>query len=326
MEDLLQGLRAAAETTRLRILGLCAHGELSVSELCEVLGQSQPRVSRHLKLLVDANLLERHQEGSRVYFRLTEGQGNSQLGRMLVDLMPADDPTHALDLERLQAIKDAWAVKAAAYFKRNAANWNSIRALHADQEEIDRALLDLLGAREVRDLLDIGTGTGHVLELLGEQVEQAVGVDLSRDMLLVARSNLWNRGLSNCLVRQADMMKLPFIAERFDAVTLHMVLHYAERPAAAIAEAARVLRPGGRLVVADFAQHNRAELLSEHAHRWSGFTDEQIGGFFEAAGLTSGEMQRFDGGALAVCLWSALRPMGPAANDGTPSRQAIGQG
>ncbi len=324
MEELLQGLRAAAETTRLRILGLCAHGELSVSELCEVLGQSQPRVSRHLKLLVDADLLERHQEGSRVYFRLTEGANNSQLGRILVDLMPADDPVHALDLERLQAIKDAWAVKAAAYFKRNAANWDRIRRLHVDQEEIDRALKSLLSENEVRDLLDVGTGTGHVLELLGEGVEQAVGIDLSRDMLLVARSNLWTRGLSNCLVRQADMMKLPFTAERFDAVTLHMVLHYAERPAAAIAEAARVLRPGGRLVVADFAEHDREELLAEHAHRWCGFTDGKVAGFFEAAGLAPGQHRRLEGGALAVCLWSAERPLGPAANDSDDLRQARG--
>ncbi|MEQ8652165.1 MAG: metalloregulator ArsR/SmtB family transcription factor [Kiloniellales bacterium] len=307
MDSLLQGLRAAAEATRLRILGLCAHGELSVGELCEVLGQSQPRVSRHLKLLVEADLLERHQEGSHVYFRLTEGQDNSQLGRILVDLMPADDPIHALDLERLQAVKQAWAVKAAAYFKRNAANWDRIRALHADQAEIDRALADLLAEHEVQDLLDVGTGTGHVLELVGERVEQAVGIDLSRDMLQVARSNLWNRGLSNCLVRQADMMKLPFTAERFDAVVLHMVLHYAQRPAAAIAEAARVLRPGGRLVVADFAQHQHEELVSEHAHLWQGFAESAIMEFFAAAGLEAGETQRLDGGALVVCLWTAGR-------------------
>lgn len=308
MEVLLQGLRAAAEATRLRILGLCAHGELSVGELCEVLAQSQPRVSRHLKLLVEADLLERHQEGSRVYFRLTESQDNSQLGRILVDLMPADDPVHALDLERLQAIKQAWAVKAAAYFRRNAANWDRIRALHADQSQIDQALEALLAEQEVQELLDVGTGTGHVLELVGERVEQAVGIDLSRDMLQVARSNLWNRGLTNCLVRQADMMKLPFTGERFDAVVLHMVLHYAQRPAAAIAEAARVLRPGGRLVVVDFAEHKHDELVSEHAHLWQGFADPGIRDFFAAAGLQSGSTQRLDGGALVVCLWTAGRP------------------
>ncbi len=308
MDDLLQGLRAAAEATRLRILGLCAHGELSVGELCEVLGQSQPRVSRHLKLLVEAELLERHQEGSHVYFRLTEGRDNSQLGRILVDLMPADDPVHALDLERLQTVKQAWAVKAAAYFRRNAANWDRIRALHTDQAEIDRALQALLAEEEIGDLLDIGTGTGHVLELLGEQVDQAVGIDLSRDMLQVARSNLWNRGLSNCLVRQADMMRLPFAGQRFDAVVLQMVLHYAERPAAAIAEAARVLRPGGRLVVVDFAEHRHEELMNEHAHRWLGFAEPGIKDFFKAAGLSKGQTAKLAGGALVVCLWTAQRP------------------
>ena len=241
MDALLQGLRAAAEPTRLRILGLCAHGELSVSELCEVLGQSQPRVSRHLKLLVEAELLERHQEGSWVYYRLREGRGHGDLARILVDLLPADDPLHLLDLERLETSKEAWANKAAAYFRRNAADWDRIRALHADQAEIDRSLQALFEAEKVGDLLDIGTGTGHVLELLGERAESAVGIDLSRDMLLVARANLWRKGLRHCLVRQADMMRLPFPSGRFDSVTLHMVLHYAERPAVAIAEAARVL-------------------------------------------------------------------------------------
>lgn len=320
MEELLQGLRAAAEATRLRILGLCAHGELSVSELCEVLGQSQPRVSRHLKLLVEAGLLERHQEGSFVYFRLTEGREASQLARILVDLMPADDPVHGLDLERLQAIKEAWALKAAAYFKRNAAHWDRIRQLHADQGEIDGALKALLAEDEVQDLLDVGTGTGHVLQLMGDSVDSGVGIDLSRDMLLVARANLWRQGLSNCVVRQADMMKLPYPSGRFDAVTLHMVLHYAERPAAAIAEAARVLRPGGRLVVVDFAEHQRQELRQEHAHRWLGFTDRGMQDHFLAAGLNPGRTQQLAGGPLVVCLWSALR----AANDTADAEQAVG--
>ncbi len=320
MEELLQGLRAAAEATRLRILGLCAHGELSVSELCEVLGQSQPRVSRHLKLLVEADLLERRQEGSWVYYRLTEGQENSQLARILVDLMPDKDPVHGLDLQRLEAIKEAWARKAAAYFKRNAADWDRIRALHADQAEIDRALKEILQEDPVQDLLDVGTGTGHVLEVIGDQVENAVGIDLSRDMLLVARANLWTKGLRNCLVRQADMMKLPFTGACFDAVTLHMVLHYADRPAAALAEAARVLRPGGRLVVVDFAEHDRSELREEHAHRWCGFSDGSLAESFRAAGLVPGETQRLAGGPLVVCLWSALR----AANDQSGDSKAVG--
>ncbi|HSR73183.1 MAG TPA: metalloregulator ArsR/SmtB family transcription factor [Kiloniellales bacterium] len=315
MDELLQGLRAAAEGTRLRILGLCAHSELSVSELCEILGQSQPRVSRHLKLLVEAGLLERHQEGSWAYYHLADngatGRSAAQLGRILVDLMPDKDPVHALDLERLQALKEAWAVKAAAYFKRNAANWERIQALHVDQARVDEALKSVLLQEPVRDLLDIGTGTGHVLELFGEAVESAVGIDLSRDMLIVARSNLWRKGLRNCLVRQADMMKLPYPAARFDAVTLHMVLHYAEDPAQAIAESTRVLKPGGRLVVADFVEHDHVELREEHAHRWLGFSDQRIENLFHRAGLVADKPQRLTGGPLTVCLWSGRR----AAND-----------
>lgn len=314
-DTLLHGLRAAAEGTRLRILGLCAHAELTVSELVEILGQSQPRVSRHLRLLVEAGLLERHQEGNWACYRLSPGAGNGELGRLIVDLMPADDAVHAHDLARLEEVKEAWAVKSAAYFRQHASDWSRIQALHVDEAEVDAALLQVLGTAPVGDLLDIGTGTGHVLKLVGGRADSGVGVDRSIDMLKFARANIWRAGLRNCQVRMADMLRLPFPpagpAAGFDTVVLRMVLHYAEGPAAAIAEAARVLRPGGRLIVIDFAAHDHAELREAHAHRWLGFGDAQIEQYIEAAGLAADPVLCLDGGSLAVRLWSARQP----AND-----------
>lgn len=312
MDELLQGLRAAAEPTRLRLLGLCAHAELTVSDLVEILGQSQPRVSRHLKLLVDAALLQRHQEGSFAYFRLADRGPGAELARQIVDLLPPEDPMHARDLDRLQQVQAAWAAKAAAYFRRNAANWSRVRELHVDSNQVDQALREIFEHEPAQNLLDVGTGTGHVLQLLGKQLESAVGIDLSRDMLTVARANLFRAGLRHCQVRHAEMTSLPFPSGHFDAVTLHMVLHYAVRPAAAIQEAARVLRPGGRLVVIDFLPHRREELRREQAHRWLGFSDKSIANFFADAGLIAQAPRHLAGNPLTIALWAGRR----AANDG----------
>jgi ArsR family transcriptional regulator len=311
MEALLQGLRAAAEPTRLRILGLCAHGELTVSDLVQILGQSQPRVSRHLRLLVEAGLLTRNQEGNWAWYRLAARGEGADLARLIADLVPDADPVLTLDLERMEKIKAARAEEAAAYFRRSAGDWDRIRTLHVDPALVDAALKSLLLQGEVRDLLDIGTGTGSVLKLVGGEIAAAVGVDSSREMLQVARANLAAAGLVNCAVRQADMYQLPFPAASFDAVSFHMVLHYAEDPQRALAEAARVLRPGGRIVVVDFAPHGMASLAEEHRHRWLGFDEKRLEEWFAAAGLVPREPVRLAGSPLTVCLWSATRP----AND-----------
>jgi ArsR family transcriptional regulator len=316
MDQLLQGLRAAGEATRLRILGLCAHAELTVTELVEILDQSQPRISRHLRLLVEAGLLRRHQEGNWAYYRLGEAAASGELARLLVDLMPADDAVHARDLARLESVKEAWAVKAAAYFKTHAPEWSRVSAELYDDRRIDAGLIDLLGKAPLGDLLDVGTGTGHTLQVLGGKAETGIGIDRSIDMLKVARANVWRAGLKNCQVRLADMLRLPYPPDSFDTVTLRMVLHFAENPAAAIAEAARVLRPGGRLVVVDLAPHDRAELRQDRAHRWMGFEDDELRGFFEHGGLVAEAPQHLDGGPLAVRLWLGKRP----AND---ARQAL---
>ncbi len=311
MERLLQGMRAASEPTRLRILVLCAHGELTVSEIVQILGQSQPRVSRHLKLLVDAGLLQRNREGSWSFYRMVnEGHLEGFLDA-IIDMVPEDDPIIRLDLKRLEEVKAHRTRLANEYFRHNAENWSQIRALHIDESEVDQALKGLLLRSQPRRLLDIGTGTGHILEIAGTEVEDAVGIDASREMLSVARDRLDRAALTNCQVRQADMYHLPFDTGRFDAVTVHMVLHYADRPEMVIREAARVLSGNGRIVVADFAPHELESLRDEHAHRWLGFTDGDIERHFRAAGLVPEKPVHLGGGPLSVNLWAARRP----AND-----------
>lgn len=319
MQNVLLALKAAAEPTRLRLLALCAHADLTVSDLTQILGQSQPRVSRHLKLLLEAGLLDRIREGSWAYFRLpTRGPG-AELGRTLVDALPTDDAGLNLDLARLEAIKEARSARAAAYFRQNAARWDEIRTLYVDEADVERALRNLLPGETVRDLLDVGTGTGRILARLAPHAQHAVGLDMSREMLAVARSNLDQASLRNCELRQGDMYHLPLPPQSVDVVTFHQVLHFGESPASAIAEAARVLRPQGRLLVADFAAHGLDALREEHAHRWLGFRDDDVRSWFEAAGLEPGEPVALAGDPLTVKVWWARQP----AQEPTPPKELM---
>ena len=310
MDRLLSGLRAAAEPTRLRILALLADGELSVSEIVQVLGQSQPRVSRHLKLLADAGLIERLPEGQWVFYRLAEAPASERapaIGRMLAALVPEHDARIALDAARLAAVKAVRAEAAKSYFAANAKSWDRIRALYVDEREVEAALARLFEGERFAALLDIGTGTGRVLECLASRIGRGIGIDTSRDMLAVARARLAAAGLAHCHVRQGDMYALPMLDGSFDAVTLHLVLHYADRPAAVLAEAARVLKPGGRLVVVDFAPHTVEALREQHAHRRLGFSDAEIAEWFAAAGLAARDTVALKGNPLTVKLWAADR-------------------
>ncbi|MBI1243421.1 MAG: metalloregulator ArsR/SmtB family transcription factor [Alphaproteobacteria bacterium] len=308
LEDLLEGLRAAAEPTRLRLLALCAQGELTVSELVQILGQSQPRVSRHLKLLCDAGLLDRQPEGSWVFYRLAEGSRANGLVRRLADMLPAEDAQLRRDRDGLVAVRRARAEHAAAYFEANAKGWDRIRSLHVRDAEVERELAALVPAGEGKEILDIGTGTGRILEVLGTRGARGIGVDLSPAMLRVARANLARAGLANIHVRQGDMYRLPWQEPAFDAVTVHQVLHFADDPALAIAEAARVLKPGGRIVIADFAPHELDTLRTDHAHRRLGFADGEVQGWLRAAGLKPAQTVSLPGEKLTVCLWAADKP------------------
>jgi SAM-dependent methyltransferase len=307
MSELLGALRAAAEPSRLRLLALCARAELTVTELAQILGQSQPRVSRHLKLLCEAGLLDRTREGSWVFYRLGSGKAVSLLGRHVAEACDEHDATIALDLQRLAAIKQQRAELAAAYFRENAADWHRIRSLYVDEAEVETVLVDIVGTLAPRDLLDIGTGTGRMLELLGPFVANALGIDQSREMLAVARVNIERAGLTNCIVRLGDMYQLPLPDASFDAAVIHQVLHYADRPAAAIAEAARVLRPGGSLVIVDFAPHALEFLRDDHAHRRLGFADDDIATWCRAAGLEPNQPRLLPGDPLTVAIWTARR-------------------
>ncbi len=304
-------MRAVAEPTRLRLLALCAHAELTVTELTQILGQSQPRVSRHLKLLVEAGLLDRFREGTWAFYRMSETQTCATLGRTIVDLIPEDDSMITRDLGRLEAVQAARAKQAADYFRDNAARWDQIRSLHVDDAEIECAILAMLRPDDVGELLDIGTGTGRMLIVYGDQATRAVGIDLSREMLSVARVNLDRAGMRNCQVRLGDMYQLPVASDSFDSVTIHQVLHYADSPGDVIAEAARALRPGGRLIVADFVPHREEALRDEHAHRRLGFSDEEIAGWLRRARLIPEDAVYLQGDPLTVGLWPGRR----VAND-----------
>jgi ubiquinone/menaquinone biosynthesis C-methylase UbiE len=307
MEDLLAALRAVAEQTRLRLLVLCARGELAVSELTQILGQSQPRVSRHLKLLCEAGLLDRFREGSWVFYRLSQSEPAGLLARQLVAACDESDPTIALDLQRLNAIKRQRADAANAYFRENADQWHRIRSLYIDEREVEAALVELIAAADPRDLLDIGTGTGRILEILAPRVGRALGIDQSREMLSVARVNLERAGLENGSVRLGDMYQLALPDASFDAVVIHQVLHYADRPIVAIAEAARVLRPGGIFVLVDFAPHALEFLRDEHAHRRLGFADAEVAEWCRIGGLDPAPARHLPGDPLTVVIWSAYR-------------------
>jgi len=312
MERLLAALRAVAEPTRLRLVVLCARGELTVSELTQILGQSQPRVSRHLKLLCEAGLLDRFREGSWVFYRLRQSGPASAIARQLVADCDDTDALIALDLQRLRAIKRQRAELASAYFRENAVRWHRIRSLYVDEREVEGAVIEIIAAADPRDLLDIGTGTGRMIEILAPRVERALGIDESREMLAVARVNLEQAGLANGSVRLGNMYRLALPDASFDAVVIHQVLHYADRPAAAIAEAARVLRPNGILVLVDFAPHVLEFLRDEHAHRRLGFADAEVTEWYREAGLDPAPPRRLPGNPLTVVIWIARRSAAPA--------------
>ena len=305
MERLLASLRAAAEPTRLRLLALAGRGAFCVSEFTEILAQSQPRLSRHLKLLCDCGLLDRVREGANVWFTLPHGDAGA-LARDLVARLPDDEPILETDRRQAARVLAERARVASESFRRQGADWDEMRALDLPAAAVEAALLALVPERDAGRLLDIGTGTGRVLELLAPRISQGVGVDASKAMLALARSRLARAGIGHCSVRLADMYRLPLAAASFDVAVMQMVLHYADDPAGVLAEAARVVRPGGRLIVVELAPHGRDELLTKLAHRWPGFGDDAMGTLLADAGMRRGDPVTIDG-PLTVRLWPATR-------------------
>ncbi len=306
---LLDALRAAAEPTRLRLLGILAQCELTVTEITQVVGQSQPRVSRHLRLLCEAELLDRVPEGSWVFYRLAD----SPIARTFIELLGTDDPTLTDDRSRLEAVQRARQDAADSYFEAHAHEWNDIRSLHVPEEQVEDALLSLVGDQPVGDLLDIGTGTGRILTLLAPRTGRAVGIDRSHEMLAFARAALVAPEFRHVQLRHGDMYRLALPARSMDLVVLHQVLHFADDPVAVMREVARVLRPGGRLLLVDFAPHGEESLRAQHAHRRLGFASDDVAHWCALAGLHAREATRLHGAPLTVVIWDCSLPLHTAS-------------
>ncbi len=309
MKQILAELRAIAEETRLRIVLLLAHGELNVKDLTNILGQSQPRVSRHLKLLLDAGIINRHREGSWVYFRLAEAARNHSFVSSVISSMDSGDTMLALDLTRLEAVKQARSEAAADYFASIAKDWDSLRKLQISETKVEAAILKMLTG-ELGNFLDLGTGTGRMLELLSNRATRSVGVDLSHEMLSYARLKLEKAGLTNSQVRQGDIFNLPMESGHFDTVIIHQVLHYLDQPLPVLKEAARVMKQGAKLLIVDFAPHDNEDLRLSHSHRRLGFSDEQMAEWGMDAGMKMRETMSFphnildeSNEKLTVTLW-----------------------
>ncbi|NNE12755.1 MAG: metalloregulator ArsR/SmtB family transcription factor [Ilumatobacter sp.] len=318
LDPLLDVLRAIGEPTRLRIVLLLRHGELTVTDLTDILGQSQPRISRHLKVLAEAGVVDKHREGNRVFFELTAA---GPIGELVADVAARariHDPIAATDRDRLALVRARRAAAAQEYFTDIARRWDELRALHAADDVVEAAIVEAVGDgdRPLRSIVDLGTGTGRMLQLLWTpSVERAVGLDSSHSMLSVARSNFERAELRGIELRQGDVYSPPLEPGAFDLAIIHQVLHFLDDPARAVREAARLLAPGGRLVIVDFAPHALEFLRTDHAHVRLGFRADTIAAWLEQSGLDVHEVRAIDRAHgpgdddiehLTVSLWVAV--------------------
>lgn len=300
-------LRAAGENTRLRLLALLCEGEHSVKDLTEILGQSQPRVSRHLRLLADAGLVTRNAEGAWAYYRLADSGAGAAMARWAIAELAPDDPDRVRDRNRLEAVHAAQQAQAADYFAKVAESWDLLRTLHVPEEAVESAILGAVNGRRAELLLDLGTGTGRMLELLAEHYQRGVGIDSSREMIAVARAKLAAASVGHAQVRMGDIADLDTPAGAADLIVLHQVLHYFDDPGKALAQARPALKDDGEMLIVDFAPHELEFLRSHHAHRRLGLSETQMQGWARGAGLAVAELQSFPPSnaaeGLTVCLW-----------------------
>jgi ubiquinone/menaquinone biosynthesis C-methylase UbiE/Fe2+ or Zn2+ uptake regulation protein len=331
LEGLLETLRGAGETTRLRIVALLSEAELTVSEVTEILRQSQPVISRHLKVLHEAGVVERYREGSWAFFRLASQTPSAALVQSIVRHLDPADTVVVHDRERLAKVRAERATEAQQYFSRYAAQWDDLRQMHVADDEVERAIHEAVGTRSIPAFLDIGTGTGRMLELLGPQSNHGIGVDLSREMLAIARTKLDAAGLHHCGVQLGDLHDLPFGPNSFDLVAVHQVLHLLDDAPQALQEARRVLKPGGRLLVVDFAPHDHESLREQHAHRRLGFADDIMTAWLQEGGLdvishhtvAAAPNARAN---IAVSIWVARDPRLSVTRPHSPRRRLSKQG
>lgn len=317
--DLVAALKAAAEPTRLRILLLLAGGELNVKDLTLILGQSQPRISRHLKLLCEAGLIERFRDGSWVYFHISDRQAGGRLALRLVSDVDSSESSVRRDRERAEALKREREATAQAFFEKHAADWDRIRTLHVAENDVEAAMHRAIGDGPFDLFVDLGTGTGRTLELFADRFARGLGLDVNQAMLTYARANLQSKGYSKAQVRHGDIYSLSLADRQADVVVMHQVLHFLSDPALAIREAARVLAPGGKLLIVDFAPHELEFLRSDEAHERLGFAHEQVAGWLKDAGLTPKTVEDLKPKAddreeiLTVTIWLAERPAAPVS-------------
>jgi ArsR family transcriptional regulator len=320
-DQAIEILRAAGEPSRLRILALLSQGELAVMELSHILDQSQPRVSRHLKLLAEAGLIERFPDGAWVFYRLVSGGDGRRALDGVLALVDPQDPLLARDADRLVGVQAGRCAEADAYFSRNAARWDEIRSLYVSEKDVEAAIRAAAGPGPFRRLIDLGSGTGRMLTLLAPLAESAVALDLSQQMLNIARVQTGAAGLANVELRHGDIFDTRLPGGHGDLVVVHQVLHYLSDPAAALAEAARLVAPGGRLLVVDFAPHRLEFLREQHQHRRLGFSDEEMRRWLTAAGLEPAPLKALpsaSGEGLTVHVWSACRPEVAGAHAALP--------
>ncbi len=301
--QLLTALKAAAEPTRLRLLTILSEGELTVGEITRVLDQSQPRVSRHLKLLCDAGLLTRFREQNWIFYRVPLKGNGARLARRLLEMLIVDDDYVMLDHERTEEVKSERAEAALEVLDNITQLWPTAHMSEENESRINVCILEELGKSKIGDLLDIGTGTGRMLTLLGDRADQAIGIDISSEMLLVARTRLHEAGLRHCMVRHGNMYKLPFGVCSFDTVTIDQVLSQADNPALVLAEAARILRPGGSLLIVDFAT------VAEKTGTTSanGISEQEIRRSLHQIGLRRTSVRHVSGGHQDVIVIHAKR-------------------
>lgn len=298
-------LHALADPIRLRAMALLRQMELSVGELAQVLAHGQPAVSKHLKILLDCGLVSKRKEGNWVFLGLGE-PGLVDPAFTLLDRwaeVHGESSWIAADLARLTAINADRAQDAAQYFRAHAAEWDRLRSLHIPTDKVDSAILRALGDHHPGQLVDIGTGTGTMLMLFAHRADHMIGIDRSPDMLRFGRAKLAEAGIVNAELRQGDMNRLDLPTAKADTVILHQVLHYSRSPATAIAEAARLLKPSGRLLVIDVAPHHVEALRKDHAHVRLGFADDEVLAHLAAAGIDGAVVDHLTGGDLTVTIW-----------------------
>ncbi len=328
--DLVLALKAAAETTRLRILLLLAAGELNVKDLTQILGQSQPRISRHLKLLAEAGLIERFREGSWVYFHVSDRSEGGKLAHRILETVDGRDPVLSRDIARAEALKHEREAAAQTYFREHAADWDRIRTLYVSETAVETAVAAALAGPPLKLLVDLGTGTGRMLEVLADHYERGLGLDVNQSMLDYARSRLKSAGLHRAEVRHGDVYNVALPDNAADGVVIHQVLHYLSEPAHAVREAARILAPGGKLLIVDFAPHGLEELRERHAHERLGFEPGHVTAWLEEAGLSDIEVRSLapethdNRQQLTVSLWLGRRPRGAGPGKRSQQLERIG--